>query len=48
MGHYVYKYVDADTNDIIYIGKTNSSLVNRIYQHKARKKFIDIQNIKIY
>jgi hypothetical protein len=33
MGHYVYKYVY--NNEIIYIGKNDTDLENRIYQHKC-------------
>lgn len=37
MGHYVYKYVY--NNEIIYIGKNDTDLESRIYQHKLEDKF---------
>lgn len=45
--HYLYKYVY--NNEIIYIGKTNSSLKNRIDGHKKEEKFQPyIKGSKIY
>lgn len=35
----VYRYVDKVTNEILYVGKTDSSLENRILQHKSEDKF---------
>lgn len=47
MGHYVYKYVY--NNEIIYIGKNDTDLENRIYQHKLEDKFKPyLQSCKIY
>lgn len=36
MGYYVYKYIEKDTNKIIYVGRSRS-LKNRIQQHKYDK-----------
>lgn len=33
MGHYVYKYVNPNTNEILYIGKNDTNLVSRLKQH---------------
>ena len=34
MGHYVYKYVDK-TGEIVYIGKNDTNLINRIAAHNS-------------
>lgn len=34
MGHYVYKYVDPTTDEILYIGKNDTDLVSRLNSHK--------------
>jgi len=39
MGHYVYRYVDNDTGEILYVGKNDTNLINRINQHKPEAKF---------
>ena len=36
----IYKYVDRDTGEIIYIGKSNSSIKSRINSHKRETKFL--------
>ena len=46
MGHFVYKYVF--NGEIIYIGKNNSKLEQRINQHKYDEKFKPYCNSKIY
>ena len=43
---YIYKYVYK--NDIIYIGKTNSSLFNRIKEHNKEGRFKQYKNAEIY
>lgn len=47
MSHYVYKYVN--NGEIIYIGKCDSKLIQRINQHKAEDKFKPyLDTCKIY
>lgn len=46
MGHYVYKYVHDD--EIIYIGKNDTTLAARVEQHNREEKFIPYLNSKIY
>lgn len=47
MGHFVYKYI-VD-GEIVYIGKNNTNLINRINQHKAEEKFKPyLKKSKIY
>lgn len=46
MGHFVYKYVF--NGEIIYIGKNDSRLEQRINQHKHEEKFKPYCNAKIY
>ena len=38
----IYRYIDKDTKKILYVGKTDSSLENRINQHQTETKFKDI------
>lgn len=44
MSHYVYKYVHE--GEIIYIGKCDAILKNRIYQHRLEDKFKPFSMIK--
>lgn len=44
--YYIYK-IECN-NEIIYIGKTDKSLKNRINQHIHNKKFKDYENYEIY
>ena len=37
--HYVYRYVLNDTGEIIYVGKTDASLRQRIEAHLTEPKF---------
>lgn len=46
VGHYVYKYV-LD-NEIVYIGKNDTDLHSRIYQHTLEEKFQPVKNAQIY
>ena len=46
MGHYVYKYVKA--GEIVYIGKNDTNLADRIYQHKLEEKFIPYADAEVY
>lgn len=51
--HGLYKYVTTDTNEIIYIGKTNSNFESRIKQHAKGKetdsKFLEyISKTKVF
>lgn len=46
MGHYVYKYVKA--GEIVYIGKNDTNLADRIYQHKLEEKFIPYADADVY
>ena len=46
MGHYVYKYVFDD--EIVYIGKNDTDLHSRIYQHTLEEKFQPIKEAQIY
>lgn len=39
--HGLYKFVTCDTNEIIYIGKTNNNLKSRVADH-IRGKGIDL------
>lgn len=38
----IYRYIDKNTNEILYVGKTDSSLENRINQHRSEEKFKNI------
>ena len=46
MGHYVYKYVK--NNEIVYVGKNDTDLHSRIYQHTLENKFKPFLNCDIY
>ena len=46
MGHYVYKYVLDD--EIVYIGKNDTDLHSRIYQHTLEDKFQPVKDAQIY
>lgn len=47
MGHYIYKYVL--NNEIIYVGKNNTNLIERINQHAAEERFAQYNgDIEIY
>lgn len=46
MGHYVYKYVYD--GEIVYIGKNDTILENRINQHRCEEKFKPYLNSDIY
>lgn len=43
---YIYKYVH--NNNIIYIGKTNISLINRVKSHAKESKFKQYDDVQIY
>lgn len=38
----IYRYIDKKTNKILYVGKTDVSLINRIRQHSSEDKFKNI------
>lgn len=38
----IYRYIDKKTNKILYVGKTDVSLINRIRQHRSEAKFKNI------
>lgn len=45
----IYKYIDKDTDEIVYIGKSNDSITARINAHKAEEKFKEyIDSCDIY
>lgn len=44
--HYVYKYVFD--GKIVYIGKNDTNLINRIYQHTLEPKFRECKEAEIY
>lgn len=46
MGHYVYKYVFDD--EIVYVGKNDTDLHSRIYQHTLEEKFQPVKEAQIY
>lgn len=46
MGYFVYKYVYNE--EIIYVGKTDSSLIGRIKNHANEEKFQKYKNAEIY
>lgn len=38
----IYRYIDKKTKEILYVGKTDTSLENRINQHQSETKFKNI------
>lgn len=38
----IYRYIDNSTKEILYVEKTDSSLINRIKQHRSEDKFKNI------
>lgn len=41
--HCIYRYIDKNTKEILYVGKTDISLENRIHQHSTEEKLKKIE-----